>query len=93
MHYEIDRVRQLSERVGVSLVQLLIHSRQRAIADRRAVVMWYLRWHDCWSLHKIEKVMRFDHSTVLWNYNKVMDLLKARDRDIVELVKNIQDGD
>ena len=81
----------IAQEFGVTLEELLSHSRSQRVAFPRQVAMYLLREESELSLPKIGEMLGGrDHTTVMYGHEKINDLLE-RDKNLHRKIVNIQE--
>ena len=81
----------IAQEFGVTLDELLSHSRSQRVAFPRQVAMYMLREESELSLPKIGELLGGrDHTTVMYGHEKINDLLE-RDKSLHRKIVNIQE--
>jgi len=81
----------IAQEYGISMEDLLSHSRSQRVAFPRQVAMYMLREESELSLPKIGELLGGrDHTTVMYGHDKITDLLE-RDKNLRRKIVNIQE--
>ena len=81
----------IAQEYGVSLEELLSHSRSQRIAFPRQIAMYMLREESDLSLPKIGEILGGrDHTTIMYGHEKITDLLET-DKNLRRKLVNIQE--
>ena len=81
----------IAQEYGVSLEELVSHSRSQRIAFPRQIAMYMLREESDLSLPKIGEILGGrDHTTVMYGHEKITDLLET-DKNLRRKLVNIQE--
>lgn len=81
----------IAQEYGVTLDELLSHSRSQRVAFPRQVAMYMLREESELSLPKIGELLGGrDHTTIMYGHEKISDLLE-RDKNLHRKIVNIQE--
>jgi len=81
----------IAQEYGVTMEELLSHSRSQRIAFPRQVAMYMLREESELSLPKIGEILGGrDHTTIMYGHEKICDLLD-RDKNLRRKIVNIQE--
>jgi len=81
----------IAQEYGISMEDLLSHSRSQRVAFPRQVAMYMLREESELSLPKIGEILGGrDHTTVMYGHDKITDLLE-RDKNLRRKIVNIQE--
>jgi len=81
----------IAQEYGISMEDLLSHSRSQRVSFPRQVAMYLLREESELSLPKIGEILGGrDHTTVMYGHDKITDLLE-RDKNLRRKIVNIQE--
>jgi len=81
----------IAQEYGVTMDELLSHSRSQRVAFPRQVAMYMLREESELSLPKIGELLGGrDHTTIMYGHDKITDLLE-RDKNLRRKIVNIQE--
>jgi len=81
----------IAQEYGISMEDLLSHSRSQRVSFPRQVAMYMLREESELSLPKIGELLGGrDHTTVMYGHDKITDLLE-RDKNLRRKIVNIQE--
>jgi chromosomal replication initiator protein len=81
----------IAQEYGVTMDELLSHSRSQRVAFPRQVAMYMLREESELSLPKIGELLGGrDHTTIMYGHDKITDLLE-RDKNLRRKLVNIQE--
>jgi chromosomal replication initiator protein len=81
----------IAQEYGVSLEELISHSRSQRIAFPRQIAMYMLREESELSLPKIGEILGGrDHTTIMYGHEKITDLLET-DKNLRRKIVNIQE--
>jgi chromosomal replication initiator protein len=81
----------IAQEYGVTMDELLSHSRSQRVAFPRQVAMYILREESELSLPKIGELLGGrDHTTIMYGHEKITDLLE-RDKNLRRKIVNIQE--
>ena len=81
----------IAQEYGVTLADLLSHSRSQRVAFPRQIAMYLLREESDLSLPKIGEILGGrDHTTIMYGHEKITDLLE-QDKSLRRKIVNIQE--
>ena len=81
----------IAHEYGVSMEELISHSRSQRIAFPRQIAMYILREESDLSLPKIGEILGGrDHTTIMYGHEKITDLLET-DKNLRRKIVNIQE--